>query len=101
MKMYIVSLGVGLLVGVIYGVLNVRSPAPPVIALVGLLGISLGEQLIPLAKRVISNEPVSTAWAREHCVPHSFGQLPGISAETVPPKKIDVPTNTNLRGDIE
>ena len=32
MKIYVVSLGVGLLVGVIYGGLNVRSPAPPVIA---------------------------------------------------------------------
>jgi len=37
MKIYVLSLSVGLLVGVIYGVLNVRSPAPPVIALVGLL----------------------------------------------------------------
>ena len=32
--------------------LNVRSPAPPVIALVGLLGILIGEQLPPLAKRL-------------------------------------------------
>mgnify|MGYP000632601126 CR=1 FL=1 len=44
MKLYLISLAVGLLVGVIYGVLNVRSPAPPVIALVGLLGILIGEQ---------------------------------------------------------
>ena len=32
MKPYLVSLGVGLLVGIIYSLLNVRSPAPPVIA---------------------------------------------------------------------
>jgi XapX domain-containing protein len=89
MKIYVVSLGVGLLVGVIYGVLNVRSPAPPVIALVGLLGILLGEQLVPLARRLVSSEPVSTAWAREQCVPHIFGQLPGKNAETQPPKNID------------
>ena len=55
MKIYVLSLAVGLLVGVIYGVLNVRSPAPPVIALVGLLGILLGEQLVPLAKRLVSS----------------------------------------------
>ncbi|TXD71656.1 DUF1427 family protein, partial [Mitsuaria sp. TWR114] len=38
MNAYVLSAAVGLLVGVIYGLLNVRSPAPPVIALVGLLG---------------------------------------------------------------
>jgi XapX domain-containing protein len=98
-KIYVLSLGVGLLVGVIYGVLNVRSPAPPVIALVGLLGILLGEQLVPLAKRLVSSEPVSAAWARGQCVPHIFGQLPGKTAEQLPgktaetqqPKHIDAP----------
>lgn len=43
MKLYLMSLGAGLLVGVIYGLLNVRSPAPPAIALIGLLGILVGE----------------------------------------------------------
>ena len=51
MKVYLVSLAVGLLVGAIYGFLNVRSPAPPVIALLGLLGILLGEQIAPLARQ--------------------------------------------------
>jgi len=92
MKLYVVSLAVGLLVGVIYGVLNVRSPAPPVIALVGLLGILLGEQLVPLAKRLVSNAPVSTTWVREQCMPHIFGQLPGKTPEAQPPKHIDAPT---------
>jgi XapX domain-containing protein len=98
MKIYVLSLAVGLLVGVIYGLLNVRSPAPPVIALVGLLGILLGEQLVPLAKRLVSSEPVSSAWIREQCVPHMFGQLPGKTAETRQPKNIDV--NRTLRGDL-
>lgn len=44
MKPFVIALAVGLLVGVIYGLLNVRSPAPPYIALLGLLGILLGEQ---------------------------------------------------------
>ena len=51
MKPYLISLGVGLLVGIIYSVLHVRSPAPPVIALVGLLGMLAGEQIVPLAGR--------------------------------------------------
>ena len=91
MKMYVLSLAAGLLVGMIYGVLNVRSPAPPVIALVGLLGILIGEQVVPLAKRLVSNEPVSTTWAREQCLPHIFGQLPGKTAETQQAKNIDAP----------
>ncbi|WP_109440394.1 DUF1427 family protein [Acinetobacter haemolyticus] len=52
MKMYFLSLGVGLLVGVLYYVLNVRSPVPPIVALVGLLGMVVGEKLIPLIKDI-------------------------------------------------
>ncbi|GLK48920.1 hypothetical protein GCM10017620_18930 [Brevundimonas intermedia] len=44
MKPLVVALAVGLLVGCLYGLLNVRSPAPPYVALLGLLGILLGEQ---------------------------------------------------------
>jgi XapX domain-containing protein len=46
MKAMIVSFAAGLLVGVIYAVLRVKSPAPPLVALAGLLGIVWGEQLI-------------------------------------------------------
>jgi XapX domain-containing protein len=76
-KPYVLALAVGLLAGALYGVLNVRSPAPPVIALVGLLGILLGEQLPPLAKRLVSGKPVGAAWARAECIPHVLGPLPG------------------------
>jgi XapX domain-containing protein len=79
MKIYLVSLAAGLLVGVIYALLNVRSPAPPVVALVGLLGILLGEQLVPLVKRAISKETVSISWVKEQCGAHVFGQLPAAS----------------------
>lgn len=51
MKAYVISLAVGVLVGMIYSALHVRSPAPPTIALVGLLGILLGEQLLPLGQK--------------------------------------------------
>ncbi len=50
---YLISLGIGLLVGVLYAVLDLRSPAPPAIALVGLLGMQLGEQLFPLGRDLL------------------------------------------------
>jgi len=76
MKTYLISLAVGLLVGVIYGLLNVRSPAPPVVALVGLFGILLGEQIVPLAKRLANRQPVA-AYIQTDCAEHVFGALPG------------------------
>jgi XapX domain-containing protein len=75
MKPYFVSLAVGLLVGVIYALFNVRSPAPPVIALVGLLGILLGEQLPPLVKQFLNSERTAS-WVEDQVKPHMFGQLP-------------------------
>ncbi|SFR96644.1 DUF1427 family protein [Sphingomonas jatrophae] len=51
MKPYILSLGAGLLIGMVYSLLGVRSPAPPIVALIGLTGILAGEQIVPLAKR--------------------------------------------------
>ena len=47
---YVVSLLMGLVVGVAYGLVQVHSPAPPLIALVGLLGMVLGEQAIEMVK---------------------------------------------------
>ncbi len=75
MKPYVISLAAGLLVGVIYGLLNVRSPAPPIIALVGLLGILVGEQLPPLVKSLWRNEPAALSWLHQ-VRPHVFGHLP-------------------------
>ncbi|RQS60741.1 DUF1427 family protein [Burkholderia sp. Bp8963] len=50
MESYLFSLGAGLLVGVVYSAIRVRSPAPPLIALVGLLGMLIGAQAIPALK---------------------------------------------------
>jgi XapX domain-containing protein len=83
MKPYIVSLAVGLLVGVIYALFNVRSPAPPVIALVGLLGILVGEQLPPLVRQVFNMNPTSTSWLHEQVKPHMFGELPKCASQQV------------------
>jgi len=46
MTPYLLSIGLGLGVGVTYGLFGVRSPAPPVIALLGLLGMLVGEQAV-------------------------------------------------------
>jgi XapX domain-containing protein len=75
MKPYLVSLALGLLVGVIYALFNVRSPAPPVIALVGLLGILVGEQIPPLVKQALKVEK-TVSWMDDQVKPHMFGQLP-------------------------
>ena len=76
MKIYLVSLGAGILVGAIYSLLNVRSPAPPVVALVGLFGILIGEQTMPLVRHVIAGNVVNLAWFNHQCRPHLFGRLP-------------------------
>jgi len=44
MKALLISFVVGLFVGVAYGLIRVKRPAPPIIALIGLLGVVLGEQ---------------------------------------------------------
>jgi XapX domain-containing protein len=75
MKVYVLSLGAGVLVGVIYSLINVRSPAPPVVALVGLLGMLLGEQIPPLAKSLWLKEPAAQSWLGQ-IKPHMFGHLP-------------------------
>ena len=53
MKAYVLAMAVGLLVGVLYYLLNVKSPAPPFVALVGLLGMVIGEKIIPLIKAML------------------------------------------------
>jgi len=85
MKIYVVALAAGLLVGLIYALLQVRSPAPPVVALVGLLGMLIGEQSVPLIKRVLAREPITASWLRTHCV----AQITGIPAR---PTEAGTPT---------
>ena len=70
MASYFVSLLIGLAVGVVYGLLQIRSPAPPLVALVGLLGMTLGEQAIAIVKHHLT-PPLHT----------SIGQISGESQE--------------------
>ncbi|NPD28630.1 DUF1427 family protein [Corallococcus sp. AB004] len=82
MKIYLVSIAAGTLIGFLYGLLGVRSPAPPLVALTGLLGILIGEQLVPVGRRLIRREPLTAAWFAEECVPKVTG---------VPPEPPDAP----------
>ena len=67
MNGYLVSLLMGLAVGVAYGLLQVRSPAPPLIALLGLLGMVLGEGAVDLARHQFRAElPGSSQPAPDH-----------------------------------
>jgi XapX domain-containing protein len=58
MRTYLASLILGVAVGVVYGLVKVRSPAPPAIALLGLLGMLAGEQAVSLARSHIFKSDV-------------------------------------------
>jgi XapX domain-containing protein len=77
MKLYIFSLSAGVLIGVIYSLLTVRSPAPPLVALIGLLGMLVGEQAIPVGKQLLQGTAFNIACAKTQATDHVFGQLPG------------------------
>jgi XapX domain-containing protein len=61
---YLLSLFMGLVVGMAYGLVEIRSPAPPLIALLGLLGMVLGEQAVELTKRSVA--PPAQASTRQN-----------------------------------
>ncbi|MGA0561296.1 XapX domain-containing protein [Ancylobacter sp. VNQ12] len=84
MKLYLASLAGGLLVGIVYSLINVRSPAPPVVALIGLFGMLLGEQVVPVARHLIKGDGLFAAIGLADCSSHVLGQLPGRSAATPP-----------------
>ncbi|MGO8854572.1 MAG: XapX domain-containing protein [Steroidobacteraceae bacterium] len=50
MRPFLVSLIVGAAVGAVYGLIGVRSPAPPAIALLGLLGMLAGERVVSMVR---------------------------------------------------
>jgi XapX domain-containing protein len=68
MKVLFVSFAVGLFVGVLYGVIRVKSPAPPIVALLGLLGMVLGEQLGSwiLVKKISLVQAASVCMVSKH-----------------------------------
>lgn len=80
MKPYILSLLAGLLAGIVYHAIGVQSPAPPAVALAGLLGMLAGEQIIPLVGRMASGLKFGAAWRDAKCSAHMFGALPSSKA---------------------
>jgi len=81
MKIYLLSASAGLLVGVFYSLIDVRSPAPPLVALVGLLCILIGEQIIPVSKAMLGGNDLAAAWRHAKSEAHIFGMLPGRHAQ--------------------
>jgi XapX domain-containing protein len=57
LKDYLVSFIVGVGVGLLYAFIRVKSPVRPLVALIGLLGIVIGEQiggrLLPLVRETV------------------------------------------------
>jgi xanthosine utilization system XapX-like protein len=52
-----------------------------VVALVGLFGILIGEQVIPVARHMLEGAHLKAAWRQSQCTPHVFGLLPGRHAQ--------------------
>ena len=70
-------IGAGVLVGMIYSLLNIRSPTPPLMTLVGLLGRSDSEQVIPIAREMFSRRDSRWPGSSRGRTPHIFGMSPG------------------------
>jgi XapX domain-containing protein len=68
---YLVSLLMGVAVGIAYGLVQVRSPAPPLIALLGLLGMVAGQQAVNMAKRHFALPALAST-----CCPEQSGLPP-------------------------
>lgn len=76
-KPYAISLAIGLMVGAIYAFLNTRSPAPPIIALLGLLGMLLGETTVSWAK-----SQMNLTAATSHCLhAKTFAKAPAAAKD--------------------
>jgi XapX domain-containing protein len=65
MRSYLASIILGVAVGAVYGLVKVRSPAPPAIALLGLLGMLAGEQAVSLARSHVFKSGVQLSASRD------------------------------------
>jgi XapX domain-containing protein len=63
------SLVAGLVAGIGYGLCGIRSPAPPAIALLGLLGMLVGEHGVLLARRHFASQPYEAPRAQTPAQP--------------------------------
>ena len=76
MKPYLVSLALGMLVGVIYALFSVRSPAPPIIALVGPARHPGRRAAAAAGQAAARAGPRRTRGCQHQVKPHMFGELP-------------------------
>ena len=76
MKVLFISFIVGVGVGALYGLIRVKSPAPPIIALLGLLGMVIGEQLGGwiTARKANLTQAASICLAGKHWNSHESGE---------------------------
>jgi XapX domain-containing protein len=75
MRPYLISLLAGIAVGILYGLIGVRSPAPPTVALLGLLGMLAGEQLVPIVRsQVMAWRTPSSSASIEHPAREQTGE---------------------------
>jgi xanthosine utilization system XapX-like protein len=70
MRTYLLSLGAGLVVGIVYSLLN----------------LLIGEQIIPVARHMLEGSHLAAAWRQSHGTPHIFGLLPGRHQQATQPK---------------
>jgi XapX domain-containing protein len=84
LKDYVIALAAGALVGIIYGLINVRSPAPPIIGLIGLVGILIGERAVPLAKQLMTPQPTTISRLKDEREPHLLAKPP-VGGASAPP----------------
>jgi XapX domain-containing protein len=80
MKVMLISFGVGAFVGLLYGIIKVKSPAPPIIALLGLLGMVIGEQIGGL----VHTRSANVAQAVATCLSGKHWDTPAEAAQQVP-----------------
>ena len=86
---YGLSLAAGIAVGIFYALIAVEAPAPPIAALLGLLGMLIGEQLIPVGRRLLAGSSFAGACEAAGATFHLFGHLPGRHARPAPARPLD------------
>jgi len=81
MRPYLASLILGVGVGVIYGLVKIKSPAPPAIALLGLLGMLAGEQAVSLVRTLVFERYSQASASRDQ---GKAGKTPPVTAFQAP-----------------
>ncbi len=84
MKLYVISFAAGLLVGSIYSAMGVRSPAPPIVALLGLMGMLVGAQIVPFGRRWAHGEPPSLSWLKDESITGVPPDAPVVAPKGLP-----------------